>query len=76
MRLASVMSSDEDSMRTSTNTILRLVAVFLAICIAGDMANEYLELGWFGHRGKLIGDILIIVGCIFFMIAPRMWRRN
>lgn len=51
--------------------LLRSLAAVLALCILGAAANYYMDLGWFGRRGKLVFSITILLACILVALSQR-----
>jgi hypothetical protein len=49
----------------------RVLAACLAVLLLATMANDYLELGWFGSRSRLVVSILVLVTCVFAASAIR-----
>ena len=44
--------------------LLRPLAAVLTLCLLGAAANYYMELGWFGSRGKLVVSVTLLLTCI------------
>jgi branched-subunit amino acid permease len=55
----------------SFKKILRGVAGLLAILVVAAAANYYLELGWFGSRGRFVLSVLLLLACMVVAIAIR-----
>ena len=55
----------------SLTKLYRVLAVVLAALLVASAANDYLELGWFGSRGKLVVSILLLLTCVLLAIAIR-----
>ncbi len=49
----------------------RMLAAFLAVLLLATAANDYLDLGWFGNRSRLVVSILLLLTCVFLAIAMR-----
>jgi uncharacterized membrane protein len=58
------------------NSILRVVADVLALCLAASAANDHFDLGWFGGGAKLLTSILMFATVLFLIVARRSWRSN
>jgi hypothetical protein len=49
----------------------RVLAACLAVLLLATAVNDYLDLGWFGNRNRLVVAILLLVTCVFLAIAIR-----
>jgi uncharacterized protein (DUF2236 family) len=56
--------------------MLRGTAALLAVCLLGAIANDYMDLGWFGQHARLVDDLMCILMTVFLAVATRMWQRD
>jgi hypothetical protein len=57
--------------RFSFDRLFRPLAAVFTVCLAGAAANYYMDLGWFGQRGRLVLSLAMLAVCFFFMFAQR-----
>lgn len=62
------------SMKVSINSFLRLVSFMLAACICAVAANYDMNLGWFGRYARSALGATMLLMCIFFLVAQRLWK--
>jgi hypothetical protein len=61
-------------MNISGNDLMRLVSGVMTVWIAVAAANYYMDLGWFGHYGKIILSATTFFGVILLAVFVRLWR--
>lgn len=60
----------------SFERILRAIAAVLATLLVATAANDYLDLGWFADRGRLVLSVLLLFTCIVLAMAFRNKERT
>lgn len=52
-------------------TTYRVLAAVLAVPLLAAAANYYLDLGWFGNRGRLVLSMLLLSAVVLIAVAIR-----
>jgi len=66
----------DSSVKVSRKLLIRLTALALGVCMVGAMANEYMGLGWFGQRAKLVSMLLVILILVFWILSQRWLEKD
>ena len=61
-------------MNITGNNLMRLASAAMAVWMAVAAANYYMDLGWFGHYGKIILSATAFLGVILLMVFVQLWK--
>lgn len=60
----------------SVDKLVRPVASVVAVFLVVAAANYYMDLGWFGSRGKLVLILAVLLICILLALWQKPSRKD